>query len=173
MYWMRLAGGTAYFVGMIIMGVNLVKTALSGKAVDGEADVLVVTTPQTAADLLQHDLIGPDRSDVLITTARAMGYDLDRDNFIIRTDSLTTVWEMMKAGLGIGFFTPVGFADEIKRGELVHVPLAEPELGDSRIGIIVPASQPLSVPARIALEAVATGLDTFAKKLPAHRHRRA
>ena len=60
-------------------------------------------TPRTAADLLGHDLIGPDRSDVLITTARAMGYDLDRDNFIIRTDSLTTVWEMMKAGLGIGF----------------------------------------------------------------------
>ena len=43
MYWMRLAGGTAYFVGMIIMAVNLVQTALSGKAVDGEAEVLVVT----------------------------------------------------------------------------------------------------------------------------------
>lgn len=60
-------------------------------------------TPQTVNDLLDHDLVGLDRSDVQITAAKAMGYELTRDNFIIRTDSLTTAWEMMKAGLGIGF----------------------------------------------------------------------
>lgn len=89
------------------------------------------------------------------------------------SNSIEFMRQCILAGLGIGFFTPVGFADEIKRGELVHVPLAEPELGDSQIGIIVPASQPLSVPARIALEAVASGLEVFAKKLPASRSRRA
>ena len=41
MYWMRLIGGTSYLVGMIIMGVNLVKTAQQGKAVDGEAEVTI------------------------------------------------------------------------------------------------------------------------------------
>jgi len=43
MYWMRLIGGTAYLAGMILMGVNLVNTARAGKAVDGEAEVVVVT----------------------------------------------------------------------------------------------------------------------------------
>ncbi|MBI2391329.1 MAG: cytochrome-c oxidase, cbb3-type subunit I [Deltaproteobacteria bacterium] len=41
MYWARFAGGTMYLVGMCLMAWNLVKTALSGKAVDGEAEVVV------------------------------------------------------------------------------------------------------------------------------------
>jgi DNA-binding transcriptional LysR family regulator len=60
-------------------------------------------TPQTPQDLLEHDLIGFDRSDVLTSTARAMGFDLERNDFAVRTDSQTAMWEMMRAGLGIGF----------------------------------------------------------------------
>jgi len=41
MYVMRLVGGSAYIIGMVIMAYNLYMTASSGKAVDGEADVLV------------------------------------------------------------------------------------------------------------------------------------
>jgi cytochrome c oxidase cbb3-type subunit I/II len=41
MYWMRLIGGSMYVVGMILMAYNLARTALAGKAVDGEATVLV------------------------------------------------------------------------------------------------------------------------------------
>jgi cytochrome c oxidase cbb3-type subunit I/II len=41
MYWVRLAGGTMYFVGMLMMAYNLVMTVRSGKAVDGAADVPV------------------------------------------------------------------------------------------------------------------------------------
>src|SRR5688572_2966982 len=41
MYWVRLAGGTLYLVGMILMAYNLARTALAGKAVDGEADVVM------------------------------------------------------------------------------------------------------------------------------------
>lgn len=60
-------------------------------------------TPQTPEDLRQHDLIGFDRSELLITTAKAMGYDLARADFALRTDSQSAGWELMKAGLGIGF----------------------------------------------------------------------
>ncbi|MEO7224196.1 MAG: LysR substrate-binding domain-containing protein, partial [Devosia sp.] len=60
-------------------------------------------TPQRPEELYEHDLIGFDRSDLLTSTAKAMGYDLQRDNFSIRTDSQTAMWEMIKAGLGIGF----------------------------------------------------------------------
>ena len=41
----------------------------------------------------------------------------------------------MKAGLGLGFFTPTGFVDEIARGEFVHIPLAEAGLAASEIGL--------------------------------------
>ena len=60
-------------------------------------------TPQSPEDLLAHDLIGYDRGEVLIAAAREMGFDLGRADFVLRTDSLTAMWEMMKAGLGIGF----------------------------------------------------------------------
>lgn len=60
-------------------------------------------TPKTSADLRGHDLIGLDRSDLIIAGARAMGFDLSRNDFIVRTDSQTAAWELIKAGLGIGF----------------------------------------------------------------------
>jgi DNA-binding transcriptional LysR family regulator len=60
-------------------------------------------TPQTPDELMRHDLIGFDRSDLLISTAKAMGFDLVRTNFSLRTDSQTAMWELMKSGLGIGF----------------------------------------------------------------------
>ena len=37
----------------------------------------------------------------------------------------------------IGFFTPAGFIEELQRGELVHVPLAEPEMSRSEIGLLI------------------------------------
>jgi cytochrome c oxidase cbb3-type subunit I/II len=45
MYWMRLIGGSLYLAGMILMAYNLARTALAGKAVDGEASVVVDTAP--------------------------------------------------------------------------------------------------------------------------------
>ena len=41
MYWMRLIGGSMYLIGMFMMAYNLARTALAGKAVDGEATVVV------------------------------------------------------------------------------------------------------------------------------------
>jgi cytochrome c oxidase cbb3-type subunit I/II len=50
MYWVRFAGGSMYLVGMILMAYNLVRTARSGKAVDGEATV-PAPTAEPAADV--------------------------------------------------------------------------------------------------------------------------
>ncbi len=44
MYWMRLVGGSMYLIGMILMAYNLGRTALAGKAVDGEATIVVERT---------------------------------------------------------------------------------------------------------------------------------
>jgi len=60
-------------------------------------------TPETVDALRDHDLIGFDRSDLLITYANKLGHPLKRENFVLRTDSQTQMWELCKAGLGIGF----------------------------------------------------------------------
>lgn len=60
-------------------------------------------TPVNAVDLAAHDLIGFDRSDLLISGAREMGFALNRRDFDLRTDSQTLIFELVKAGLGIGF----------------------------------------------------------------------
>lgn len=60
-------------------------------------------TPKTVEDLLGHDLIGFDRSELLIVAAQRLGFNLKRSDFAFRCDSQSAMWEMMRAGLGIGF----------------------------------------------------------------------
>jgi DNA-binding transcriptional LysR family regulator len=59
--------------------------------------------PLELADLWEHDLIGFDRSDVILVHARGLGFNLTREQFVLRSDDQPHLWELMKAGLGIGF----------------------------------------------------------------------
>ena len=59
--------------------------------------------PERADDLVGHDLIGFDRSSLILDMARRLGYPLSRDDFLVRTDSQTAGWQLLTAGLGIGF----------------------------------------------------------------------
>jgi len=83
----------------------------------------------------------------------------------IVSNSIEFMRQLILAGLGIGFFTPIGFIDEIRRGELVHVPLAEPGLVNSRIGILVPRHKRLSPPAVLAIEHIRQQLAALAQDL--------
>lgn len=60
-------------------------------------------TLTNGADLAGHDLIGFDRSDIILDGARQLGWNLNRHDFALRTDSQTLGWELIKSGLGIGF----------------------------------------------------------------------
>jgi len=60
-------------------------------------------TPQRPEDLTGHALIGFDRDDQLIRGAKALGVIVKRADFALRTDSQTASWELLKAGIGIGF----------------------------------------------------------------------
>jgi DNA-binding transcriptional LysR family regulator len=80
----------------------------------------------------------------------------------IVSNSIDFMRQIILAGLGIGFFTPVGFVDEIERGDLVHVPLAEPGLAGSAIGILVPQDRRPTLAGRIAMDAVRLRLREFA-----------
>ena len=59
--------------------------------------------PASLLDLAGHDLVGFDRDDLIIVTARSLGLTLSREDFAIRCDSQTAGWELLKAGLGVGF----------------------------------------------------------------------
>ncbi|WP_299750564.1 LysR family transcriptional regulator [Devosia sp.] len=59
--------------------------------------------PTKPSELYDHDMIGFDRSDLIISHANHIGLPLRRDQFVLRTDSQTQMWELLRAGLGIGF----------------------------------------------------------------------
>lgn len=54
------------------------------------------------ADLAAHDLIGLDRSDVLIRAFAAHGLTLSREEFAVRTDDGMLTWNLLLSGAGIG-----------------------------------------------------------------------
>jgi len=92
----------------------------------------------------------------------------------IVSNSIEFMRRIIQNGLGIGFFTPIGFLDEIRRGELVHVRLAERGLANSRIGIVVPAgNRPPTLAARLTVEHISDRLGALARTLgaPAGRTR--
>ncbi len=60
LYMVRMLGGALYLTGFVLMIVNLTKTALAGKAVDGEADVMIA------------DPVAPAYSWVTMVTGRPM-----------------------------------------------------------------------------------------------------
>jgi DNA-binding transcriptional LysR family regulator len=59
--------------------------------------------PTSLDELMRHDLIGYDRSDAIVEHVRKLGLAISRDNFPLRSDDQTHLWELVKAGLGIGF----------------------------------------------------------------------
>ncbi|HEY1723160.1 MAG TPA: LysR family transcriptional regulator [Magnetospirillaceae bacterium] len=83
------------------------------------------------------------------------------------SNSIEFMRHIMLSDLGIGFFTPAGFIDEIRRGELVHVPLSEPRLNDSRIGLLVPRRSRQSPAAQLAINHIAKQLESFGRDLAA------
>ncbi len=58
--------------------------------------------PDTVEGLFGLDVLGYDRSQLMIEGMRAMGIPADRSNFSIRCDNQTVYIEMLKSGCGIG-----------------------------------------------------------------------
>ena len=58
---------------------------------------------QEPSDLLQHELVGNDREQVISRGFAAMGYPVGAEQFGLRTDDLMAYWAAERAGLGIGF----------------------------------------------------------------------
>ncbi|OZB17875.1 MAG: LysR family transcriptional regulator [Rhodobacterales bacterium 34-62-10] len=88
--------------------------------------------PKGAADLLDHDLIGYDRNDLILRHMRDLGWPATREMFTVRCDSQTAYVELIRAGCGIGFVQAGLMQDmvELDLGlDLPHLPvwLAAPQ----------------------------------------------
>lgn len=55
----------------------------------------------------------------------------------VQSNSWTFVRKMIRAGNGVGFFTPVGVMEELQKGELKFIPVQIPENENSRLSIYV------------------------------------
>jgi DNA-binding transcriptional LysR family regulator len=58
---------------------------------------------ETIEGLLEHDLIGFDRSDGVIKGYAARGHSVTREDFPVRCDDQMLYWNLLLAGAGIGF----------------------------------------------------------------------
>jgi DNA-binding transcriptional LysR family regulator len=59
--------------------------------------------PRQATDLMDHDMIGYDRNDMILRHMRALGWPATPEMFAIRCDSQTAYLALIQAGCGIGF----------------------------------------------------------------------
>lgn len=70
--------------------------------------------PQDAEQLLEHDLVGLDRDDLLIRGMRDLGWPAERDWFALRCDEQAVTWQLVRAGCGVGFTQrEIGQADPL------------------------------------------------------------
>ncbi|MCS6761565.1 MAG: substrate-binding domain-containing protein [Candidatus Devosia symbiotica] len=59
--------------------------------------------PRKITDLYDHDIIELDRSGVIIAHVQTLSLQLRREHFALRSDDQPHIWELIKAGLGVGF----------------------------------------------------------------------
>ncbi len=86
-----------------------------------------VGRPRRVEDLLEHDLIGYDRNDMILRQMQEMGWRVSRDDFAVRCDNQSTYWALLRAGCGIGFSqVEVGRAEPLT--EELHLGLEIPPL---------------------------------------------
>jgi DNA-binding transcriptional LysR family regulator len=79
------------------------------------------------------------------------------------SNSLEFMRAMLLSGVGIGFFTRFGFQSQIARGELKHVPLAEPRLKQLQIGMMVARRRVPTPAVAVVLEKMSERLSVFAR----------
>ena len=110
--------------------------------------------PRGTEDLRQHDLIGYDRSDLLIKGMRAQGFAVDRSAFALRCDNQTVYRELIRSGAGIGVAAVTVMAQDPEIERL----LPETEIPPLPIWLTAPAALRSNRPIRRVYDLLARGL---------------
>ena len=59
-------------------------------------------TPTSPQELMEHDWVGYDKSELIIKGMRDAGWDVDRHFFRTRCDDQSAYWRLLEAGCGLG-----------------------------------------------------------------------
>ena len=110
--------------------------------------------------LLQMDT-EPIRSliDVELSVLKRSGRILVTSNHLMMLRSL------VKNGMGVAFYTPIGLTEEITAGDIVGVPLEGTTLGDLQLGILVPRRRQLTHAASAMVEQLSAALAELEESL--------
>jgi len=81
---------------------------------------------------------------------------------VLTSNTQTLIKRMVRAGLGIAFYTRLAFMDEIARGQLVHVPLADRSLANLKLGLVVPKHRRPAVAAALMIGHLRTAMEELA-----------
>lgn len=108
--------------------------------------------------------IGPGASFRAIE--RLLSAEGSKPSIFLRTNSYQLTRRMLKENAGLFFATPIGFREEIARGELVHISLEEPQ-GQLRIGLLVAKGRKLSVASSLMVKVFREAIVAFNEAPPA------
>lgn len=81
---------------------------------------------------------------------------------VLTSNTQTLIKRIVRAGLGIAFYTKLAFMDEIAQGHLVHVPLADRSLAGLKLGLVVPKHRRPSVAAALMIEHLRAAMEDLA-----------
>lgn len=84
---------------------------------------------------------------------------------LIASNSQTMLKPFIMSGQGIAFFTPLGFMDEIKAGDIVPIPISGSRFQSLQIGVIVQKRRHLTHAAEAVIESLADGLEKAGKMI--------
>ncbi len=116
--------------------------------------------PLTPERLLEHDIVGLDRNDLIIRSMRDFGIDVTRNDFAVRCDNQIVHWELVRAGCGIGFTQAhVGRCEE----GIVEMSLGAP-LPPLPVWLAAPAALRETPRLRRAWDLLGKGLDAYVRR---------
>jgi len=84
---------------------------------------------------------------------------------LLVANNLGLLKHMVKAGLGVAFYTRIGFVDELRNGSVVAVPLVETRLTQIRVGLIIPRRRPPTPAAAAMIDHLTEALRALAPEL--------
>jgi DNA-binding transcriptional LysR family regulator len=77
---------------------------------------------------------------------------------LVTSNHLMMLRSLVKYGLGVAFYTPIGLAEELAAGDIVGVPLEGTGLGALRLGILVPRRRQMTHAAIAMVEQMSAAL---------------
>jgi DNA-binding transcriptional LysR family regulator len=99
----------------------------------------------TLDECAQHNLLLQVDTEPLRSLIEVELSSLERaGRALITSNNLMILKPMIKAGIGVAFYTPLGMADEMRDGSIVGIPLRNGRLGGLRLGLLVPRHRQLS-----------------------------